>query len=43
MHGRKLILNPLRTGGGECFPPGLRFPANTFGSNKGTHTLSDFF
>ena len=35
-------LNPIRTGRG-CFPPGSRFFANNFGSNKGTQSkLSDF-
>ena len=34
-------LNPIRTGG--CFPPGSRFFANNFGSNKGTQSkLTDF-
>ena len=38
---RKLFLNPIRTRG--CFPPGSRFFANNFGSNKATQSkLGDF-
>ena len=37
----KTTFNPIRTGG--CFPPGSRFFANNFGSNKGIRSkLSDF-
>ena len=40
---RKLV-NTIRTAGeGEGFPPRSRFPANNFGSNKGTQSkVSDF-
>ena len=35
-------INPIRTEGGGCFPPGSRFLANNFGSNKSTQSkLSD--
>ena len=35
------LFNPIRTEG--CFPPGWRFFANNFGSNKGTQSKPDDF
>ena len=36
-------INPIRTWGGGCFPPGSRFFVNNFGGNKSIQSkLGDF-